>query len=86
MPHGHRAAGALPCRASFTRAAIQSLMSDSSQPTARRPSRTGFGKSPSLLYWASVLRDRPVRYSTCGRRRMAGSCSIFCCMSVISRS
>ena len=46
----HRAANALPERESFTRVAIQSLISDSSQPTARRPSWTGFGKPPSLMY------------------------------------
>ena len=62
-----------PCRAIRTRVAIQSLTSDSSQPTARGPSGTGFGKYPSLMYWYRVLRDSPVRRSTCGRRRIAKS-------------
>jgi len=45
-----RAAGERPWRASLTRALIQSLTSDSSQPTARGPSGTGGGSRPSLMY------------------------------------
>ena len=43
-----------------------------------------FGNSPSLMYCYKVLRDRPVRCWTCGRRRMAGSLWFFCCVIVIS--
>ena len=47
---GAQATCRLPARATLTRAAIQSLTSDSSQPTARAPSSTGFGKAPTLMY------------------------------------
>ena len=51
MPSRHYADRRPPARAIFTRAAIHSLTSDSSQPTARGPSGTGFGKTPFLMYW-----------------------------------
>ena len=38
-------------RPTLTRAAIHLLTSDSSHPTARRPSCTGLGKAPSFMYW-----------------------------------
>ena len=34
--------------------------------------------------WYNVLRDRPVRCCTCGRRRMVGSFEILVCMAVSS--
>jgi len=37
------------------------------------------------MYWYSVLRDRPVRASTCGRRRMMGVLVVPCLMRVCSR-
>jgi len=78
----------LPSRAIFTRPAIHSLTSDSSQPTARGPSGTGFGNTPSLMYSPAAsgrplpsvrLTPRCVTSTTClrevycGKRMRAGA-------------
>ena len=49
--------------------------SDSSQPTLRRLSRIGRGKSPRATNARIDLCDRPVRASTSGIRRMRGDAS-----------
>jgi hypothetical protein len=49
---------------------IHSSTSDSIQPTALAPKDTGFGKRPSLTHWYTVLRERPVRSSTFGSRKI----------------
>ena len=55
------------------RAAIQALISDSSQPTARAPIDRGLGKVPAATSPYRRARDRPVRRWTSGSRsRVSG--------------
>lgn len=51
MHSGLQADGLAVSLAIFTRVAMHPLTSDSSQPTARGPSGTGLGKTPSLTCW-----------------------------------
>ena len=68
---------AAPSRLLAIRPRIHAFTSDSRQPTVRRLSRIGCGKSPLATSARIDLRDRPVRASTSGIRRMRGDASGF---------